>query len=548
MSTDFKVTSPAVWLIPYAQLKATTRQAWQAMATGRPTPQITTVRDWATSLGVVAKASTDIHFDAGIDRLIAEARLAPLRLGAESAYVQRLLDMAYELAPVLAAIRPAERGAWVEPQVRLFSQDGQFQLEGAIGLLALAWALETRYDTDVLWEHRAALLESTEHFYLTQGLQTDPLVQALLDGASSKATLIDLSTLSAQSNHAPIGEYAARDAEDLVQQTAAVILASPAASIALIAVDRQITRRVSAVLANRGVALVDETGWALSTTTIAAQWMAWLEAMARDASSDAVLAALKVAPERFLPADVSALEQKIRGKSQVAWSQTDSEWLGDWPARFAKSRPLLAWVQETEALMRHVGLWAPAAADLAGQAMLKAMHLAIDAEAMAPSVLANFFAPMPRTAYLAWVRAVLEANRFRLKFDARTDSTRTENRASTVTILPLAQTWGRHFDAVVMPSCDDRHLPARPRLQSDWSAAQRAALTLPTADDAAAAQSKACLRLACSGSKWRAVKPCKKAACCKCCRWTAGWRGCLPPWCQAHLFCQTCHPREGGNS
>ncbi len=495
MSIDLCVTSPAIWLIPYAQLKATAREAWQAMATGKPTPQITTVRDWATSLGVVAKLPTDIHFDAGIDRLIAEVRLAPLRLGAESAYVQRLLDMTYELAPVLAAIRPAERAMWVEPQVRLFSQGGQFQLEGVIGLLALAWALESRYDTDVLWERRAALLASSEHFYITQGLQADSLVQALLDGSSSKTTLIDLGALASPCGNAQIDEYAARDAEDVVQQTAALILASPAASIALIAVDRQITRRVSAVLANRGVALVDETGWALSTTTMAAQWMAWLEAMARDATSDAVVCALKVAPERFLPAAVSALEQKIRRHAQVVWSQTGSDWLGDWPARFAKSRPLQAWLKDTEALMRYVGLWAPATADLAGQAMLKALHLAAVAEAeesvAAPAVLAYFSAPIPRTAYLAWVRAVLEANRFRLKFDVRTNGAGAANATASVTILPLAQTWGRHFDAVVVPSCDDRHLPARPRVQSDWSAAQREALLLPTADDAALAQAKA---------------------------------------------------------
>jgi ATP-dependent helicase/nuclease subunit B len=460
-------------------------------------PQITTIRDWATSLGVVAKRPTDLHFDEGIDRLIAQARLAPLRLGAEPAYVQRLLAMTRELAPVLAAIRPSERAAWVDPQLRLFSQGGQFQLEGAIGLLALAWASETRYDTDVLWERQAALLASTEHFYISQGLQADLLVQALLDGASSKTTPINLGALESASGNAPIHEYTAADFEDLVQQTAAVILTSPAQSIALIAVDRQITRRVSAVLANRGVALIDETGWALSTTTVAAQWMAWLDAMAFDATSDAVLAALKAAPLRFLPADVSVLEQKIRSQSQVAWLQTGSDLLGDWPARFAKPRPITSWLMDTQALMQHVGLWESAATDLAGQAMLKALHLRVDGEGAAPSALASFAAPMPRTAYVAWVRAVLEANRFRLKFDARKGSfgqageTDDAGRAATVTILPLAQTWGRHFDAVVVPSCDDRHLPARPHQQSDWSAAQREALTLPTADDAALAQSKA---------------------------------------------------------
>ncbi len=470
------VQSPSVWLIPYAQLKATARMAWQAMYPDRVMPQITTVRDWATSLGVVAKAPTDIHFDAGIDRLIAESLLKRSGLEAAPALVQRLLDMAVDAAPTLAAMHPSSRVAWASQQAGLFQQGGQFQLEGAIGFAALMWAAATNFDTDVLWERRAALLESTEHFYVTTGLQQDALMQAILDGASSKVTMIDLGALD-EENPDSINEYIASDFEDLVQQTAAVILASSAKTMALIALDRQLTRRLSAVLANRGVALIDETGWTLSTTTVAAQLMAWLEAMAFDAASDVVLAALKSAPLAFAPADVSQLEQKIRRDSQVSWSQAGSDLLGDWPVRFARSRRLAAWLSETKALLQHMGLWDSMQADLAGEAMLKALHL--DASVDSP-LLASDATSMPRSAYLAWVRAVLEANRFRLKFDA-----------AAVTILPLAQMWGRHFDAVVVPSCDERRLPARPARISDWSAAQREALQLPTKDDAAAAQSKA---------------------------------------------------------
>jgi ATP-dependent helicase/nuclease subunit B len=479
MSTDLSVTFPAIWLIPYAQLKATAREAWQAMGTGKPTPQITTVRDWATSLGVVAKASTDIHFDAGVDRLIAESHLKRAGLETAPALVQRLLDMAYEAAPTLAAKHPTNRVAWASQQAGLFQQGGQFQLEGAIGFAALMWAATTSFDTDVLWERRAALLESTEHFYVTTGLQQDTLVQAILDGASSKTTLIDLGGAVAPSN-ASIDEYTASNFEDLVQQTAAVILASHAKTVALIALDRQLTRRLRAVLSHRGVRLIDETGWALSTTTVAAQLMTWLEAMAIDATSDTVLAALKSAPKRFLSADVSSLEQKIRRDSRVAWSQAGSHMLGDWQMRFASPRSLTAWLQETKELLQDVGLWDGMQADLAGEAMLKALY-----------VDTNFAMPMPQRGYLAWVRAVLEANRFRLKFDAKADSAGDDDRAAIVTVLPLAQMWGRHFDKVVVPSCDERRLPARPRQKSDWSATQREALMLPTADDAAAAQSKA---------------------------------------------------------
>ncbi len=490
MSTDLSVTSPAIWLIPYAQLKATAREAWRAMGMGKPTPQITTVRDWATSLGVVAKAPTDIHFDTGIDRLIAESHLRRAGLDTAPALVQRLMDMAYEVAPTLAAMHPISRVAWASARAALFQQGGQFQLEGAIGYAALMWAAATNYGTDVLWERQAALLASTEHFYVTAGLQQDALVQAILNGASSKITLIDLGAMEAQGSTS-INEYIAADFEDLVQQTAAVILASKAKTMALVALDRQLTRRLSAVLSYRGVRLIDETGWALSTTTVAAQLMTWLEAMDPKVTSDAVLAALKSAPLRFLPTDVSKLEQKIRRDAQVSWSQTGSDLIGDWPARFTRPRRLAAWLIETKALLQDVGLWDAIQSDLAGEAMLKALH--VDAGADSPLV-TSFVATMPRSAYVAWVRAVLEANRFRLKFDARLDNAGEENdvaRAATVTILPLAQMWGRHFDAFVVPSCDERRLPARPHLKGDWSTAQREALQLPAQDDAVAAQSKA---------------------------------------------------------
>jgi len=484
------VMAPSVWLIPYAQLKATARAAWQAAPLAPVMPQVMTVREWAKSLGVVAKAFTDIHFDSGIDRLIAEQRLASVHLDAEPAYVQRLLTMVYELAPILAAIAPNQRAAWVDPHVRLFSQGGLFQLEGAIGLIALAWAAETSYDTDVLWQRQGALVESSEHFYISAGLQADPLVQNLLAGASHKTTVIELGVFDASDNaspQAPMLEYSAQDAEDLVQQTAALVLGHTAARMALVAVDRQITRRISSVLSYRGIDVIDETGWALSTTTVAAQWLAWLEAMAHDATSDKVLAALKAAPLRFAPMDVSALESRIRSKSWVQWSQTGSDYLQDWPRRFAKPRPLADWLKDTQALMQHVGLWEATATDLAGQAVLQALHLAAEL----PAVLATRATPMTRMAYTAWVRAVLEADRFRLKFEAEPVQESESRVATTVTILPLAQTWGRHFDAVVVPSCDERHLPARPHQQSDWSAAQREALLLPSADAAMEAQAKA---------------------------------------------------------
>jgi ATP-dependent helicase/nuclease subunit B len=73
-------------------------------------------------------------------------------------------------------------------------------------------------------------------------------------------------------------------------------LAQGRSPVALIAQDRQLTRRVGAMLAERGIAMRDETGWKLSTTRAAAGLMSLLRAMPWDASTDAVLDWLKNAP------------------------------------------------------------------------------------------------------------------------------------------------------------------------------------------------------------------------------------------------------------
>ncbi|MEY4295071.1 MAG: hypothetical protein RLY82_759, partial [Pseudomonadota bacterium] len=435
MPASLNVTTPSIWFIPFTQLKSTARAVWQRDFPDRVMPQITTVREWAASIGAVSKLPTDLQLNVGLDRITAESLLKRSGLSADSPLVQRLLDAAYELAPVVAAIHPSDRLAWAQTKLPLF-QTQQFALEGAIGHIAVMWAATCSFDTDILWSKAMSILTSVERVYITEGLQRDLLLQALLDKANVSIDHINMGELS-QSKANSIAEYGVDSFEDMVQQTAAIVLGhvqqdlpnSPA-SIALVALDRQLTRRVSSVLANRGVALVDETGWALSTTVVAAQLMAWLEALARDASSDAVLGALKTAPKRFAANEVSQLEGWIRREGHVQWWQTHSQLLGDWPARFAKSQPLSAWLVSLQGLLEHLGLWADWQQDAAGQNMLEALFLEIPQSDLVPNARLSY------VSFVQWVRAVLEASRFRLKWDSDASST------ATVTILPLAQTWG----------------------------------------------------------------------------------------------------------
>jgi ATP-dependent helicase/nuclease subunit B len=133
-----------------------------------------------------------------------------------------------------------------------------------------------------------------------------------------------VSPLDAQdmdSGAARVALHTAQDAEDEAHRAAACVLAHLAAGrspVALVAQDRVLTRRVSAMLVGRGVAVRDETGWKLSTTRAAASLMNLLRACAWDASTDAVLDWLKNAPA-FEPLAVTQAEASWRRMGVREW-------------------------------------------------------------------------------------------------------------------------------------------------------------------------------------------------------------------------------------
>ena len=92
------------------------------------------------------------------------------------------------------------------------------------------------------------------------------------------------------------------------------------APVALVALDRLLSRRINALLAGAGVAVRDETGWKLSTTRAAAQLLALLRAAAPDAGTDAVLDALKQCP-RWPEAEVDVLERDWRRSEVARWAE-----------------------------------------------------------------------------------------------------------------------------------------------------------------------------------------------------------------------------------
>lgn len=94
-------------------------------------------------------------------------------------------------------------------------------------------------------------------------------------------------------------------------------------SLALVAQDRIVARRVRALLARVNVPVRDETGWKLSTTRAAAALMRWLDVVQGDGDTAALLDLLKSpfclreadAPSSVAPAWVAELERRVRRRN-----------------------------------------------------------------------------------------------------------------------------------------------------------------------------------------------------------------------------------------
>ena len=229
MQAHHNATSPAIWLIPFVQLKATARQVWQSTGLSplSPLPQILTVREWALGMGTVPKTQDDLQFDVGMDRITAESLLRRAGLEVFPAFTQRVLDGAYELAKPAAAIRPESRLTWAGLQASS-THAAQFQVENVLNRIAIMWAATSSYDTDVLWQRQAQWQQTVPHFYVSSGLQADALTTALLAAVpdfATKVTSISLTPipsdplpLPAQAIGQIVTQIVAADAEDLVQQ------------------------------------------------------------------------------------------------------------------------------------------------------------------------------------------------------------------------------------------------------------------------------------------------------------------------------------------
>ncbi|RYY52081.1 MAG: PD-(D/E)XK nuclease family protein, partial [Comamonadaceae bacterium] len=109
--------------------------------------------NWAGKTGFVA-AGDDLAFDMGRDLLTARAWLQKAGLGARADLLAgRLVEAAWQLAGLAAAVPPAERPSWAtraRVAAALGAEAQVLQLEAAVGRIAVEWAAASAYATDAL--------------------------------------------------------------------------------------------------------------------------------------------------------------------------------------------------------------------------------------------------------------------------------------------------------------------------------------------------------------------------------------------------------------
>lgn len=481
---DRRAAHPArtVVLVPYAQLMPVARRHWAAVVPDGFAPRFETTMNWAAKSGFVP-GPDDLAFDMGRDLLTARAWLHKAGLGARADLLAgRLVEAAWQLGGVAAAVAPAERQAWAaraRAAAALGAETPVLQMEAAVARIAVEWAAASGYATDVLL--RAEMLRDIDLLVVIEGLEPDAIAQSLM------ATLGERAACLAMDGDAPLGTMALHEAADPsheAEMAAACVMRHIEAGrvpVALAAIDRVLTRRVRAMVGARGIGVRDETGWKLSTTRAAAHVMGTLRACAWNAGSDAVLDWLKNAPAA-MPATVSALERRVRREGLREWrsvrslrSDDGAKWraLVDqadaWREPLQRPRALPLWLQALRELLNACGHWPRLESDAAGARVLETLGLHEDMQAQ--------WQALPQAAqrfsladFTAWAGDALEAATF------KPENPDTEQ----VVILPFNQLLGRDMAAVVLAGCDEVRLAPSPEPSGPWTAAQRSLLGLPS--------------------------------------------------------------------
>ena len=493
-----------VVLLPFAQLLPLARRAFGSA--GGWMPRVETTQTLAFSRGPAERpAPGQLSFDAAADCIVAERMLraqtwatawARTDARAFSQAAAAVVETAHALAAGAFYLLPADRAEhWERGRALLSLQPAGPSLPGArerlLGRVALEWAAAAPSPaSDALFSLRPAgwvVVQAGGGDTLSQNVLAhapDATPCLWLNADVDAATPFDPLPAVNTWQVAPCGDF-----EDEAQRSAACVLQHLHAGeqpVALIAQDRVLVRRVRALLARRGVAIQDETGWKLSTTRAGASLRALLTCVRSDASSDDWLDWLKacLGPSRDAAAStlpgIGELEATLRkGKWRTATAVDPSALtalaVALWRSAEQALGPLKAlgpttavgWLAALQAALQAFGQWTGLEADDAGRQVLAALHLTPSASHPA-AVLSTERLDLDN--FIAWLDNVLE----RASFLPESPD------AAQVVITPLARAMLRPFSAAVFPGADERHFGTVADAPALLGEHESAALGLPS--------------------------------------------------------------------
>jgi ATP-dependent helicase/nuclease subunit B len=517
----------AVVLLPQIALLNVARQAW-AQAVGGWMPRFETVGTLLDRLpqdegsaGAAPTGQPPLTLDACLDGLLVTARLRAQASGRQWARrdpggfefaATRMMELAQQWLKAALSLRPAARQTMVEQAELWFTQalqasagqDEPRAREQVLTAMALSWAMEALPSLaarrDPVFAHRpSAWVAVTLGRTVVPGSESCLMVSVLQEAQSQGQVVLwsQAQMVSAVEGGAALLVPATRptlalcsDGEDEARHAAAHVLAmvaqqrvgdeaacEPSRPLALIAMDRVVTRRVRALLAPMeasGQLLIhDESGWTLSTTRAATVVTRALVAAAPRATTDDVLDWLSsawVVPPGGAAA-VAALERAWRVLGRMApWqpldagkggqAQADAMALQAWAEQALA--PLKTWaegkeshlsgaLQALKSVLEGSGALQALAADDAGQSVLAALRLADDAALPNGSgeALWAHLASTTRLNWSEWTRWVDQT------LEASTFMPEAAGRVPDVVIAPLSRAVLRPFAAVVLPGADD---------------------------------------------------------------------------------------------
>ncbi len=499
-------------LLPHPQLASTAVRAWGEAFPSGFSPTFQSARQWAQSVAPFAPGPTDWTGDRALDSWVAARFLdsvaaRPAAPELRTALIGQLLQVCRELAPRAASLPPSERTAWQ----RGWSDHSRASTplahwEALVCDLAVAWAASSSYATDVLWGQAAEPGTGFDGLCLLRGFLPDPLTEALFERWGERAHLLlwpEPNGAASRTQSQP-RLHACLDAEDEAERAAACVIAHANTGrlpVALVATDRLLTRRISAMLRAAGLGVCDEHGWKLSTTKAGARLMSLLRAAQRQARTDDVLDWLKQVPG-CTPEVLAQLESRARrvGVAEAASARVHPKLadlaLNAWWAvldTLRAPRSVVDWLPAVMAAIAACDWHTAFANDPAGQQLLQALRLTESGTQELQSLTDGLQQALPSaehgsrpprnrpnaqdsiglSAFTAWVRDVLESSTFRDTGDAT---------QGDVLVVPMAQLMGRAVAAVVVPGCDDQRLPPRSNGPGFWTAEQRVRLGLPSTE------------------------------------------------------------------